>query len=466
MLGIRPGHVGPGSGTWIMPASGLLRGTGDAIEVSTLAEAALTGVAMSTVPPGFSIKPITLDLNNFRLSRPQAGNLLARARVVNASQFFTFTEVQIEDPLGRQIAYGSSHAEIRKIDPPPPAPPSELRRVEEPSYATPDPWKRTVSGRLPPADIWGREDGWKIMQQFAAGEFITPYQMLADWRFVKVAPGNASATARASDWLCLFSKFVSSGVLSSILNGAAWNAGLTMQRAGQSFVGLTQSTRFFRPLLADGRLMRIESTCATHERNLLFAESHLYDADDRLIASHSGVGASVETAKRHSGTPPESKRILCTLLFTDIVNSTGHAERLGDARWKALLDEHHAKIRAEISRCEGIEVKTSGDGFLVRFASPANALECARAVRDSVRSLGIEIRAGLHTGECEMQGHDLAGMAVHIAARIEARAGASEILVSRTVKDLVIGSEMRFAEAGEHELKGVPGVWQLYAVAE
>jgi class 3 adenylate cyclase len=167
------------------------------------------------------------------------------------------------------------------------------------------------------------------------------------------------------------------------------------------------------------------------------------------------------TGARHA---PETDRVLATVLFTDIVGATDRAAKLGDRAWRALLEEHHAAVRREISRFGGREVKTVGDGFLVTFDGPARAIRCARAASEAVRRLGLELRAGLHTGECERMGDDVGGIAVHIGARVAASAAPGEILVSSTVKDLVAGSGLRFAERGVRVLKGVPGEWRLYAV--
>ena len=161
---------------------------------------------------------------------------------------------------------------------------------------------------------------------------------------------------------------------------------------------------------------------------------------------------------------PESDRVLATVLFTDIVGSTERAATLGDRAWRALLDTHHGIVRRELERHRGREVGTAGDGFLATFDGPARAIRCAAAIRDGVRSLGIQIRAGLHTGECELMGDDVGGIAVHIGARVMATATPSEVLVSSTVKDLVAGSGLRFVDRGVHGLKGVPGEWRLFAV--
>ncbi len=161
---------------------------------------------------------------------------------------------------------------------------------------------------------------------------------------------------------------------------------------------------------------------------------------------------------------PLLDRVLATVLFTDIVGSTERLAELGDSKWRGILDEHHSVIRKNLERFHGDEVNTTGDGFLASFDGPARALRCACAIRDEVRTIGIDIRAGLHTGEVERHGGDLAGMAVHIGSRVAAAASASEVLVSRTVRDLVTGSGIVFEDRGERQLKGVPGTWQLYAV--
>jgi class 3 adenylate cyclase len=160
----------------------------------------------------------------------------------------------------------------------------------------------------------------------------------------------------------------------------------------------------------------------------------------------------------------QTDRALLTVLFTDIVGSTQRAAELGDRRWRDLLEAHGAAVRREIARFEGREVKTTGDGFLVTFTSPSRAIRCASTIRERLRPLGIEIRGGLHTGECELIGEDVGGLAVHIAARVATLAGPNEVLVSSTVRDLVVGSDVEFTQRGTYELRGVPGEWRLFTV--
>lgn len=159
----------------------------------------------------------------------------------------------------------------------------------------------------------------------------------------------------------------------------------------------------------------------------------------------------------------EIDRVLVTVLFTDIVSSTEHLIKFGDHAWRTILDEHNSIVREELARFRGTEVDTTGDGFLAVFDGPARAVRCAMSIRDAIQSLGIEIRAGVHTGECERHGTHFAGIAVHTGARVLGKAGAGEVLVSSTVKDLVAGSGLRFIDKGFHPLKGVPGEWRLFS---
>jgi class 3 adenylate cyclase len=159
-----------------------------------------------------------------------------------------------------------------------------------------------------------------------------------------------------------------------------------------------------------------------------------------------------------------SPRALATVLFTDVVGSTQHASRLGDTEYRGLVEQHHRAIRRELTRHGGLEIDTAGDGFFATFDGPAGAVRCALAIVDAVRDLGIEVRAGVHTGEVETIDGKVGGIGVHIGARVSSAAGPSEVFVSSTVKDLVAGSGLAFEDAGEHELKGVPDRWRLYRV--
>jgi class 3 adenylate cyclase len=202
----------------------------------------------------------------------------------------------------------------------------------------------------------------------------------------------------------------------------------------------------------------------------------------RYIADHIPGANFIELAGRDVGFTPfmvsdevtefltgerpvlEVERILTTVLFTDIVGSTAQAASLGDKRWRSLLDGHDRTVREQLRRFRGNEINTTGDGFVASFDGPARAIRCAQGILEATGKLGVQLRAGLHTGECEVRGDDLGGLAVHIAARVGARAEPQEVLVSGMVKDLVVGSGIDFSDRGEHQLKGVPGSWMLFAV--
>ena len=191
-------------------------------------------------------------------------------------------------------------------------------------------------------------------------------------------------------------------------------------------------------------------------------------ADDLWWASDSAGAVLDEIEEFVTGarSMPTTNRVLATVLFTDIVSSTERASELGDQRWRAMLDRHDGAVRRQLARFRGVEVNTTGDGFVATFDGPARAVQCACAIRDAAKQLDIETRAGVHTGEIELRGDDIAGIGVHIAARVAAKAEPSTVWVSRTVTDLVIGSGLHFRARGDHELKGVPGTWPLYSVTD
>jgi len=189
------------------------------------------------------------------------------------------------------------------------------------------------------------------------------------------------------------------------------------------------------------------------------------DGDDHFIAAGDVDALADEIEEFVTGTrpAPEHERVLATVLFTDIVGSTQRAVELGDRRWRELLSAHDGAVRRELERFRGREVDTAGDGFLATFDGPARAVRCALAIGATLRELGVDIRAGIHTGECELDGEKVRGIAVHTGARVAALAGPGEVLISQTVKDLTAGSGLEFADRGVHELKGVPGEWRIYA---
>lgn len=192
----------------------------------------------------------------------------------------------------------------------------------------------------------------------------------------------------------------------------------------------------------------------------LSGEDHLpYLGDSKAILAEIEEFATGARGQVHS------HRMLATLLFTDIVDSTVKASHLGDSQWRALLTQHNELTREALSRYRGREINTTGDGFLALFDGPARAIECARSIVISMKALGVDVRAGIHTGEVEVMGDDVGGIAVHIGSRVASKAGPAEVMVSRTVKDLVAGSSLVFEDRGSHHLKGVSEEWQLYSIS-
>jgi class 3 adenylate cyclase len=217
--------------------------------------------------------------------------------------------------------------------------------------------------------------------------------------------------------------------------------------------GLAQSARYLADRIPRARLVELPGV----DMGPPFGDQEpLFSELERFLA---------ETVRgEHAAVAPD--RVLATVLFTDIVGATGRAAELGDRAWRELLTKHHAAIRAQLGRFHGREMDTAGDGFFATFDGPARAIRCAFAIRDDLRGLGLEVRAGLHTGECELLDDKVGGIAVHIGARVAAEAASGEVLVSSTVRDLVAGSGITFDDRGEAELKGVPGEWRLFVVSE
>ena len=222
---------------------------------------------------------------------------------------------------------------------------------------------------------------------------------------------------------------------------------LVLHRAGDQ-VELVGSGRYVAETIPGARLVELEGS-----------DHWPWAGDQKALVSE--IGRFV--AELRQDEESETNRILSTVLFTDIVDSTSQAAALGDRRWRELREHHDLVVRGQLARHRGREIKTVGDGFLATFDGPARAVRCARAICSAVRTLGVEVRAGLHTGEIELDGEDVSGVAVAIGARVGALAGAGEVLVSSTVKDLVVGSGLDFDDRGEHQLKGVPDTWRLFA---
>lgn len=464
LTGYRLTHVGSGSATFSLPASPWLQNLNGSLELGIPVETALYTAALAGAPASHEVRTASVSLNHLRWCTLESEALVARAKTVNTGRSFTVTEVQVEDSLGRAVVTATGSVVVQPRDPPLPPLLQPMQPVVSPLYPTPDPPARALPNDVFPFGILDELDALSILSQMAKGELPhAPIFELLGARLVDVTKGTVVWTLRTSQWHCSYAHDVSPGVIASLAAIGLAGAPMTLCPSGHRLGVVAVSVSFLRPVAPDGRDLLARGRVLHEGGRFLVSAVEVTDSDGNRVAL--GQQTSLLVPKRpraHGDTKPE--RLLATVLFTDIVGSTKRAEELGDARWRELLDEHHAFVRKQLQVFRGREVKTTGDGFLATFDSPGRAVQCARAIRDGVRHLGLQIRAGLHTGECEISGADVAGIAVHIASRIQGLAVPSEILVSGTVHDLVTGSGLRFADRGKHQLKGIEGDWPLFAV--
>jgi uncharacterized protein (TIGR00369 family) len=463
LIGFRLTDLASGAAVLTLPLSPWLQLGDGTVEVDLLVEIALHTAFVTTTPPGHEPVTSSLSVHHLRPCTLKSESLIARGRVLNTGPKFTVAEVLVEDALGRAVAHGGGSAVVHPIDPPPPPPPDPLEPVQEPVYPTPDPHLRPVPpDTVLPPDTVDQMGGWReIVPMWAADKLLPPPAcQLFGIRCVDASEGSTSWALRADPWLCI-RRHVQAGVIMTLAHYALTTAVATLCPPGRRVGVIEETMSFLCPVPPDGRDVVARGRVA-HQRDLVVALVEVTDGD----GNHAALGSQTAliTERGHTTRAVEPERVLATVLFTDIVDSTQRAEQLGDARWGELLDEHHGLVRRQLQIFKGREVKTTGDGFLATFDSPARAVQCARAVRDGVARLGIQIRAGLHIGECEVTGADVAGIAVHMASRVLSAAGPGEILVSGTVRDLVAGSGLRFTDHGRHTLKGIEGDWYLFAV--
>jgi class 3 adenylate cyclase len=459
-------QLGAGSATLTTPASPWLNRGDGTLDHTILLQGALSMATLTSAPPGSEAVPATLSIHHLRPCTMEARSLVARGRVLNTGPRYTLTEVLAEDALGRAVAHAAGSFLIQPADPPPDPwhPPAGS---EEPAYATPDPYLRDLDYD----DVLARAlDAGAALPEFkhffAEDHPNLPIFLLLGMRVTDAAEGRVAMAVRASDWLRDVSPTTMSyGVLAFAAHAATTGAVATLCPAEHRVGVLEFNASFLQPVATDGRELVARAVVANDGRALLVASGELLDADG-TVAAVARVTALFIKRRPRPGATPAPERLLATVLFTDLVDSTRRAEELGDAAWARLLAEHHDAVRRQLATWKGHEVKTTGDGFLATFDSPARALQCARGIRDAVHPLGLEVRAGVHTGECEVSPDDVAGIAVHVAARVLGAAGAGEVLVSSTVKDLVAGSGLRFTDRGRHQLKGIDGEWQLHGLAD
>lgn len=461
LTGWRVTQAGSGTATVTVPVSPWLRVPDGTIDIPVIVETALSIAAMTGASPGTVMRTAAVTINHFRpVALGSAERLIARARVVNSGRTFTFAEAAIEDDSGRAVAHGTGSV----VAHPTGDVSGAFQPVEPSRYSTPDPWELPGPDDEMPYEMWAQNDGLSWIRKMAADEAgVVPIYRLMGMRLTDAGEGFCLAELQPSEWITDLDGWVANSAIASFASIHLAGATLSLSPGGRWMGVVDQSLSILRRVTADAGPLLMRATVVSRSEQFFITTAEITDDE----GNHVTVAQQTAVLRERPQTEarPESKRTLTTILFSDLVDSTPTSERVGDERWKEVVEEHNAVVRREVRAFRGREVKTTGDGFLVVFDSPARAVQCARAIRDGVRRLGLDIRVGLHTGECDIVGDDISGIAVAIAKRIETAAGSNEILVSSTVRDLVVGSGIQFADHGTHHLKGVEGDWRLYSVA-
>ncbi len=468
LTGLRLSEVGLGMVSAWMPASAWWQSAAGVFLAGTtafVADAALTASVLTSAPAGMGITTSELSVSFLRASTIRSQTLIGRGRLIHGTRSLGLAEATLEDGRGRLLGHASSRCVLFRADPEILA----IRRLPEvPASDLADPYLREMEGEIYGQEYWDATPGLAIMQGIVAG-ILPPCFRLLGVRGVDTSEGMMTMAMAASAWLCNGFGRVSSGAIAYLADAAITLAVGTTVPAATAFNTIDLKLYLLRTVLpADGELMA-RATVVHRGQTVAIASCEVTGPDGALVAH--AIGSVLILPGRHWERPVQvadeivvdSARVLTTVLFTDIVGSTRRAAELGDDRWRQLLADHNGIVRDQIRRFRGREVDTAGDGFLIAFDGAARAVQCAMAIRKQVRRLGLEVRAGVHAGECEESGGKLVGIAVHIGSRLLGVAEPGEVLVSSTVRDLVAGSGIEFTDRGEHALKGVAGEWHLFA---
>ncbi len=273
--------------------------------------------------------------------------------------------------------------------------------MEEPVYETPDPYQRAVRHDQTLARIADEAGAASVLRELPPGSPLPmPMSQALGATLMDFKPGEATVRFPSSEWFCLSNATISEQVIATMTELTADAVALGLHLPGQTVLANDELVRFVRPIPTDGRFVVACGRVMEQVRERLHIEVKLCDADGNLAAYYSGTYTMLNEANRPRRNRSSAQRVLATLLFTDAVDSTRHADRLGDAKWRELLNDHRSLVRMEVARQGGTEIDTAGDGFFIRFESPGQAIQAARAASVAVRKLGIELRAGIHTGEC------------------------------------------------------------------
>ena len=446
LLGYRMTQISSGSAVLSQPITPWSEIYDGFVDVTTIAALSAFVTASTAAPAGIDVQLVTLAVRYLRSLTVDDGSVIARGRLLHAGSSFSTVETLIEDPLGRAVAHATASTVNVPVDPPPPAwSPLPEEPAQEPVYSTPDPINRPVPSSL-------------------VGTTLFPATALLGIQVEDQSDCSVTTTMPASPWFSNGRRAVEPGIIAVFGTHTSQVVNTHLAADTQRAVTFEVTTSILgRMPPTDGRVLRSRARLAERVEDMFLLDARIEDSDGGLIATTRGT---LQLRERRARRRSPSNRVLLTVLFTDLVGSTERAGAEGDANWRAVLEDHHAIVRRQIELHAGREVKATGDGFLATFDSPSRAVQCARAIKIGLTNLGLEIRAGVHTGECELIGTDVAGLAVHVASRVESTAEPGEILVSNTVRDLAAGSGLDFIDRGAHELKGISGTWQLFAVAE
>jgi len=468
LTGLRLSAASPATASAWMPASAWWQSAAGVFLAGTtafVADLALGASVLTSAPAGTGVTTSELSVSFLRAATIRSQTIIGRGRLIQATRSLGLAEATLEDARGRLLGHSTSRCVLFRADP-------EIlaarRLPEAPASDLAEPYLREVEGEVHGQEYWDATAGLTVMQHLVEG-MIPPCFRLLGVRPLRASEGEMDMAMAASGWLCNAFGVLYGGALAYLADAAITLAAGTTVPAATVFSTIDLKLYLLRPVLpADGELIA-RATVVHRGRTIAIVTCQITGPDGAVVAQ--AAGSVLILPGRHWERPihvadeitAESSRVLTTVLYTDIVGSTQRAAELGDDRWRRLLAEHHAIVREQIRRFRGREVDTAGDGFLIAFDGAARAVQCAMSIRKQLSSIGLDVRSGIHAGECEEIGGKLVGIALHIGARVLGIAEPGEILVSSTVKDLVAGSGIDFEDRGEHAMKGIADQWHLYA---
>jgi class 3 adenylate cyclase len=459
LTGIRVTSASAGRVTVTQPASPWLQSGSRRIFPHPLLEYALRMAVLSGAPARTLPLQNLITANYIRGPSIEAEGFVARAQLISAGRSRCVAICDIEDAFGRLVTHGVGEfvLEARDVDPP-----SVIERAPEAIYPTPDPSARPLDASVA---TWSLDVFTERVRKVVSGELPpSPVARLLGMRAVEAEDGRSTYAVKASEWIANTRVGIFPGVMGLAMLSAAGTAGQSLVAPPGLCPSQSLHYSYFKPVPPDGRELIARARVIHHEQHqpVVVIAIEVTNADGERVALGTSYNSITEGASVGDEIGPD--RVLTTLLFTDVVSSTERAAALGDAKWTSELEAHLTLVRRQLQIFGGREVKTVGDGFLATFDSPARAVQCARAIAQTAEHSHLPIRAGVHLGECEVMGADIAGIAVHVARRVCDVGGSGDVMVTSTVREASSGSGLRFADRGMHQLKGVPDEWRLFAV--